>query len=53
MDLFLLSSGIGSQNVKLEPEIELNTARTNVEGFIRMVTAAYRFLRNRVADTWQ
>jgi short-subunit dehydrogenase len=47
MDLFLLSSGIGSQNVKLEPEIELNTARTNVEGFIRMVTAAYRFFKEQ------
>ncbi|MDD4417264.1 MAG: SDR family NAD(P)-dependent oxidoreductase [Bacteroides graminisolvens] len=47
IDLFLLSSGIGSQNVKLEPEIELNTARTNVEGFIRMVTAAYRFFKEQ------
>lgn len=47
MDLFLLSSGIGSQNVKLEPEIELNTARTNVEGFIRMVTTAYRFFKEQ------
>ncbi|MBP7292798.1 MAG: SDR family NAD(P)-dependent oxidoreductase, partial [Bacteroides sp.] len=45
--LFLLSSGIGSQNVKLEPEIELNTARTNVEGFIRMVTTAYRFFKEQ------
>ena len=32
MDLFFLSSGIGSQNPDLKPEIELNTARTNVEG---------------------
>ena len=47
MDLFLLSSGIGSQNVKLEPEIELNAARTNVEGFIRMVTTAYRFFKEQ------
>ena len=47
MDLFLLSSGIGSQNVKLEPEIELNTARTNVEGLIRMVTTAYRFFKEQ------
>ena len=36
MDLFFLSSGIGYQNRNLEPEIELNTARTNVEGFIRI-----------------
>jgi len=41
MDLFFLSSGIGSQNPDLKPEIELNTARTNVEGFTRMVTAAF------------
>ena len=37
MDLFLLSSGIGFQNMELNMEIELNTARTNVEGFTRMV----------------
>lgn len=43
MDVFLLSSGIGKQNHKLEPETELKTAATNVEGFIRMVTTAYHF----------
>lgn len=47
MDLFLLSSGIGFQNMNLDKEIELNTARTNVEGFIRMVdTAFYYFKEN-------
>ena len=45
MDLFLLSSGVGFQNRSLEPEIELNTARTNVEGFIRMVTAAFHHFK--------
>lgn len=40
MDVFLLSSGIGFQNPALDPTIELNTARTNVEGFTRMVDAA-------------
>ena len=40
MDLFFLSSGIGSQNPDLKPEIELNTARTNVEGFTRMMTTS-------------
>ena len=45
MDLFFLSSGIGYQNRNLEPEIELNTARTNVEGFIRMVTAAFDYFK--------
>ena len=45
MDLFLLSSGVGFQNRSLEPEIELNTARTNVEGFIRMVTTAFHHFK--------
>ncbi len=45
MDLFLLSSGIGSQNPQLTPEIELNTARTNVEGFIRMTDAAFAYFK--------
>lgn len=43
MNVFLLSSGIGKQNHDLEPEAELETAATNVEGFIRMVTTAYHF----------
>lgn len=47
MDLFFLSSGIGSQNPDLNPEIELNTARTNVEGFTRMVTAAYDYFKTK------
>jgi len=45
MDLFLLSSGIGSQNIALEPGIEINTARTNVGGFIRLVTAAFHYFK--------
>ena len=47
MDLFLLSSGIGKQNLSLTPDIELQTAATNVEGFIRMVTAAYHYLEQQ------
>lgn len=47
MDLFFLSSGIGSQNPDLLPEIELNTARTNVEGFTRMVTSAFKYFKAR------
>lgn len=43
MDVFLLSSGIGKQNHDLEPETELKTVATNVEGFTRMVTTAYHF----------
>ncbi len=45
MDLFLLSSGIGSQNRQLLTEIEINTARTNVEGFIRMTNAAFHYFK--------
>lgn len=47
MDLFLLSSGIGNQNPDLNPEIEIRTARTNVEGFIRMTTAAFHFFEKQ------
>ncbi|WP_455586687.1 SDR family NAD(P)-dependent oxidoreductase [Bacteroides sp.] len=47
MDLFFLSSGIGHQNMELNTDIELNTARTNVEGFIRMVTAAFQYFRQQ------
>lgn len=45
MDLFFLSSGVGHQNRNLEPGVELNTARTNVEGFIRMITAAFGYFK--------
>ena len=45
MELFLLSSGIGFQNMKLDMEVELNTARTNVEGFTRMVDTAFAYFR--------
>ena len=47
MDLFLLSSGIGKQNPTLTPDIELKTAATNVEGFIRLTTAAYHFFEKQ------
>ncbi|MDR0756823.1 MAG: SDR family NAD(P)-dependent oxidoreductase [Tannerella sp.] len=43
MDLFLLTSGIGFHNVELLPDIEIKTVDTNVEGFVRMVTAAFHF----------
>ena len=47
MDLFLLSSGIGKQNYTLETDIELATAATNVEGFIRMTNAAYHYFEKQ------
>lgn len=45
MNLFLLSSGIGFQNTALRADIELNTVRTNVEGFTRLVDAAFRYFK--------
>lgn len=47
MDLFLLSSGVGHQNWDLQPDIELRTARTNVEGFTRMVTTAFNYFKEK------
>lgn len=47
MDLYFHSSGYGSQNTKLEEGIEIKTAMTNVEGFTRMVGAAYRYFRDK------
>ena len=45
MDIYLHSSGIGSRNSDLKPDIELATLRTNGEGFVRMVTAAFGYFR--------
>lgn len=45
MDLFLLSSGIGFQNMELNIDVELKTARTNVEGFTRMVDTAFSYFK--------
>jgi short-subunit dehydrogenase len=47
MDLFLLTSGIGHQNMELLPDIELQTINTNASGFVRMVTAAFHFFREQ------
>jgi short-subunit dehydrogenase len=47
MDVFLLSSGIGKQNYDLQTGIELATAATNVEGFIRMTNAAYHYFEQQ------
>ncbi|MDL2221100.1 SDR family NAD(P)-dependent oxidoreductase [Parabacteroides sp. OttesenSCG-928-N08] len=43
MDVFFLSSGVGNQNRQLDPAIEMRTVATNVEGFTRMVVAAYHY----------
>ena len=45
MDIFLLSSGIGSQNRSLNPAIELATLETNGVGFTHMVTTAFNYFK--------
>lgn len=47
MDIYLHVSGVGSQNPQLDPAIEFDTIRTNVEGFTRMVTTAYRYFATK------
>lgn len=46
MDLFFLASGTGRRNLSLDEKIEVQTAETNVSGFIRMVSAAYRYFES-------
>ena len=43
MDLYFHSSGIGRQNKDLTADIEIKTLETNGTGFVRMVTAAFRY----------
>lgn len=45
MDVYLHCFGIGSQNKQLEPETEINTLRTNGEGFTRMITTAFNYFK--------
>lgn len=47
MDLFLLSSGIGTQNRALDQHIELTTVNTNCMGFARLVTTAYNHFKKQ------
>lgn len=43
VDLVFHASGVGKQNPTLEKDIEMRTMDTNVMGFTRIVTAAYRY----------
>lgn len=45
MDIYLHTSGIGSRNVELRPDIEISTLTTNGVGFVRMITAAFGYFR--------
>lgn len=44
MDLLFYASGIGKQNMEMEPGIELNTVLTNGMGFTRIIGEAYRYM---------
>lgn len=43
MDLYVHCSGIGCQNIDLNPGAELNTVATNVDGFVRLVDCAFSY----------
>ena len=43
MDLYVHCSGIGCQNMELNPDAELNTVATNVDGFVRLVDCAFSY----------
>ena len=47
VDLIFLAAGIGWQNPRLEKDVELTTCETNVLGFTRMITCAYRYFAER------
>jgi short-subunit dehydrogenase len=47
MDLFVLSSGIGSLNPALDAAVELRTVQTNALGFTRMMTAAFHYFKQQ------
>ena len=47
VETIFLSSGIGFQNRELAPEIELKITSTNGMGFVRMITTAFNYLKNR------
>lgn len=47
MDLYIHASGIGYENVTLEPERDAEIALTNCVGFSRMVAAAFNYFARR------
>lgn len=44
IDLLFYASGVGSQNMTLEPSIELNTMEVNALGFTRIIGETYRYM---------
>lgn len=47
MDIYFHVSGIGYENVTLDPQVEVDMIQTNAAGFARMVSSAYRYFRDR------
>ena len=45
MDIYFHVAGIYSENLYLDPETEVAVAKTNCEGFARMISSAYRYFR--------
>ena len=46
MDVYFHSSGVGTQNPELVTDVELHVMATNGDGFVRMITTAFNFLKN-------
>lgn len=47
MDLIIYCAGVGTQNTELEPEIEIDTVRTNADGFCHMTIYSYNYFKAR------
>lgn len=47
MDIYIHAAGIGYSNPGMETELETRTLETNTVGFARMLSTAYRYLRNQ------
>lgn len=47
MDIYIHASGIGMDNAELDPQKEADVVNTNATGFARMLSAAYRYFRER------
>ena len=46
MDIYFHVSGIGYENLKLDPQREVDIISTNAGGFVRMICTAYRYFRD-------
>ncbi len=46
MDIYFHVAGIGYENLELDPQREVNIIATNLGGFARMLSTAYRYFRD-------